>query len=59
MQSGNADAPEADVSASVGEVSSDGVSSEDAEAEAPVDVSSAERDEEESAQEEKPASPEA
>lgn len=58
MQSGNADAPETDVSASVGEVSSDGVSSEDAEAEAPVDVSSAERDEEESAQEEKPASPE-
>ena len=58
MQPGNADAPEAEVSASAGEVSSDGVSSEDAEAEAPADVPSAEHDEEESEQEEKPASPE-
>ncbi|MDM8299541.1 DUF4013 domain-containing protein [Collinsella tanakaei] len=57
MQPGNADAPEADVPASAGEVSS-GASSEDAEAEAPADVPSAEHDEEESEQEEKPASSE-
>lgn len=59
MQSGNADVPEADVSASAGEASSDGASSEDAEAEAPADAPSAEHDEKESKQEEKPTSPEA
>ena len=47
---------EGGVPSSAGEASSDGTSSEDAEVEAPVDVPSAEQGEEESAQEEKPAS---
>lgn len=51
-------APEADVSASAGEASSGSTLSEDAKTKAPADVPSAEQGEEESAQEEKPASPE-
>lgn len=51
-------APEADVPSSADEASSDGTSSEDAEVEAPTDALLAEHGEEESVQEEKPASPE-